>query len=410
MKILILILSLVLAINSAHAQQQKQRDNQQRQNKNTAVGGGGDAGGGNASLFREVPVPLEEQWIKKYITGSEIKTQLIFGFRSLTQGGFGEQNMPYEIDPADDEEQMGKWRDVGDQKKYMIDLTYTWQDYQIPLLPFWTKKHFVEDKIINMKIVPRSQSCKSEKGVDKDASIHNMAENEICISTGRLVKKLTQKNYIRETTALIAHEIVHKLGIKEEKVPRIVQHIFSRRYKVENFYYSSMDTLQVNVSGVFHVREFMQDILSENIDDKRRCYMLSQVEKQLDLVYRRNRLDIPNIFMVFSPDGQDSLHTVNELNALTQAYCLDRVEIEPFNVRDGVEEFIQKLSKIPGGTKYRIQSIYPVTSVPILDLTVVKVREQNFEDLKYMIELMDQQLFEIQDDIRSLQKKLAGAQ
>lgn len=59
--------------------------------------------------------------------------------------------------------------------------------------------------------------CQDLKNGHKDAAAFGADPQEVCVSSQRLGAKLTGKNLVIEVTALLAHELVHRMGGEEEE-------------------------------------------------------------------------------------------------------------------------------------------------------------------------------------------------
>lgn len=64
-------------------------------------------------------------------------------------------------------------------------------------------------------------SCRDRAGNEVDASVYGVAENEICLSQNRLLRKLSWGNAATQLPALLAHELSHKLGTNEQEAETI---------------------------------------------------------------------------------------------------------------------------------------------------------------------------------------------
>ncbi|WP_413578115.1 hypothetical protein ACLVWU_06190 [Bdellovibrio sp. HCB290] len=162
----------------------------------------------------------------------------------------------------------------------------------------------------------RSESCRDERGGERDASIYGKKAGTICLSSSRLLARLNNEDHENQVAALIIHELSHFAGASEADALEIQKDFLS----LFSFEFEAKNVSEAYVDMMAAVRGFDQNInilnaIASGEDFDGDCLQLSsEIPQYFNLIlssvasYRRTG--------VFSAENQKYLNA-----AMTKIYA-----------------------------------------------------------------------------------------
>jgi len=224
MKNLIFVLALVFGAQSVFAEKiitPKKDTNKQN--------GGSDTGGGEF-ITGNMPQPLNKNYIQRYL--DEAREYLPYVIRYIDYY-MSTGNVEFNMGTATHRRKGSM--EMPDGTRFIIDIN----DENYEKL-FGSNKVFTSTrdqssvydvlKFINFKL---QDICLNKEGNEVASSVANEKANDVCVSKSKIMSdsKLDTRNVVASLVALLAHEVMHKVGFEEEFVPTWVQLIVLKDFR-----------------------------------------------------------------------------------------------------------------------------------------------------------------------------------